>query len=78
MKYFLTILAFFSALITLAAFIFSGWLFLWWLGGNFNIVLPGLGLVISGSLVLAVVLLFAVLMAALTVWLFRRINNPLR
>ena len=77
MKNFLTILAVFSALITLVTlFLFVSLLIT--SGGDFNVVLPGLGLIISGSLILAALLIFGLMMLALTVWLARKIYKPLR
>ena len=78
MKYLLSILAVISALAAACLFIAFVYFFVVWLGGNFNIVLPGLGLVISGSVVLAALLMLALIMLALTVLLFRTIFKPLR
>lgn len=78
MKYFLTILAAVFALLTACIFIGFIYLFIVWLGGNFNIVLPGLGLIISGSVVLAALFILALVMLALTVLLVRMIYKPLR
>ena len=77
MKYFLTTLAVFSALLAACIFIALIWIFVT-SGGNFNIVLPGLGLVVSGTLVLAALLIFALAMLALTVLLVRMLRKPLR
>ena len=77
MKHALTTLAAFSALGTAVIFIALVYLFVV-AGGSFNIVLPGPGLVISGSLVLAALLIFGAIMFVLTVWLVRRIRGPLR
>ena len=77
MKYFMTVLAVFSALASLCFFI----AFIWILvarGGGFNVILPGLGLVISGSLILAALLIFGLMMLALTAILVRLIYKPLR
>ncbi|GEM_PF-7114240 len=78
MKYLLGIFTILSALATVCILIAFIWVFMAWLGGGFNIVLPGLGLVISGSFVLAVLLILGLIMLALTVWLARRIYKPLR
>ena len=78
MKYLLAILAVFSALATVCSLIALIWVFMMWLGGGFNVVLPGLGLIISGSVVLIVLLILALIMLALTVMLVRKIFNPLR
>ena len=78
MKYLLAILAVFSALATVCILIAFIWVFIMWLGGGFNIVLPGLGLIISGSVVLAALFILALVMLALTVLLVRMIYKPLR
>ena len=78
MKYVLTILAVFSALATVCIFIAFVRLFIAWLGGGFNIILPGLGLVVSGGLVLIVLLITGIIMLSLTVLLWRTIYKPLR
>lgn len=76
MKQILTILAVLSALTSLCLFIALIWIFV--AGGDFNIVLPGPGLVISGTFVLAVLLIFALITTALIALLARKISSPLR
>ena len=78
MKYLLGVLAAVSALAAVCIFIAFVYFFIVWLGGNFNIVLPGLGLVISGSVVLAVLFILGLVMLALTILLFRAIYKPMR
>ena len=78
MKYLLAILAVFSALATVCILIAFIWVFIMWLGGGFNIVLPGLGLIISGSVVLIALLILGLIMLLLTVMLVRKIFKPLR
>ena len=78
MKYLLGILAAVSALATVCFAIAFVYVFILWLGGNFNIILPGLGLVISGSVVLATLFILGLVMLALTILLFRAIYKPLR
>ena len=78
MKYFLTIFTLLSALATVCIFIAFIWLFIAWLGGGFNIVLPGLGLVISGGLVLIVLLITGIITLSLAILLWRTIYKPLR
>jgi hypothetical protein len=78
MKYALTIFTVLSALLTACLLIALIRLFIAWTSGGFNIVLPGLGLIVSGGLVLAVFFIAAVIMLALTVWLFRAARPPLR
>ena len=75
MKYLLSILSALAAACLFVAFVYF---FIVWLGGNFNIVLPGLGLIISGSAVLAALLMLALLMLALTILLVRTNFKPLR
>jgi hypothetical protein len=78
MRYLLGIFTVFSALATVCLLIAFIWLFMVWLGGGFNIVLPGLGLVVSGALVLFTLFFLAVVMFLLTVVLARMIYKPLR
>jgi hypothetical protein len=78
MKYLLGILAAVSALAAVCFVIAFVYFFIVWLGGNFNIVLPGLGLVISGSVVLAVLFILGLIMLALTILILRTIYKPLR
>jgi TRAP-type C4-dicarboxylate transport system permease small subunit len=78
MKYLLTILTVFSALLTLGFFI----LFVWGglallLGGGFNVVLPGLGLVISGGLIVFALFILSGIMAAVTILLARKVFKRL-
>lgn len=79
MKYFQIILAVFSALLTLAILVLFVLGFIAWLGGEFNIILPGLGLIISGSLILIALFALGLTMLAITVWLVRTIyKKPLQ
>lgn len=77
MKYLLAILAVFSALLTLGIFILFISAFVAWLGGGFNVILPGLGLVISGGAVLIGILIIGLIMLSVTVLLARRIFRKL-
>ena len=77
MKYFLTTLAVFSALASL--FFLTALIYIFVVfGSGFNVVLPGLGLVISGSVILALLFLLGLVTLALTVLLLRMIYKPLR
>jgi hypothetical protein len=78
MKYFPTIFAVLFALATVGIFIAFIRLFIAWLGGGFNILLPGLGLVVSGGLILVVLLITGIIMLSLTVLLWRTIYKPVR
>jgi hypothetical protein len=78
MRYLLTILTVITALATVCILILFISVFIAWLGGGFNIVLPGLGLVIGAPLVLIVLFLTGAIMFSLTVLLFRTIYKPLR
>ena len=78
MKYFPTIFAVLFALLTACIFIAFILLFSQWTSGGFNIILPGLGLVVSGGLVLIVLLITGIITLALTVLLWRTISKPLR
>ena len=70
MRYLLTILTVITALATVCILILFISVFIAWLGGGFNIVLPGLGLVIGAPLVLIVLFLTGAIMFSLTVLLF--------
>ena len=78
MKYLLAVLAVFTALATVCCLIAFIWVFIMWLGGGFNIVLPGLGLVISAPPILIALFIIGAVMLALTVLLARMIFKPLR
>jgi hypothetical protein len=78
MKYLLGILAVVSALAAVCTFIVFIRVFIAWLGGGFNIVLPGLGLVISAPLILVMLFIVGLIMLALTFLLARMIYKPLR
>ena len=78
MRYFLTIFAFISALVTLCILILFISIFGAWMNGGFNVFLPGLGLIISAPLILAVLFIIGIIMFSLTVFLARRIFRPLR
>jgi hypothetical protein len=77
MKYLLGIFTALSALATVCILIAFIWVFIMWLGGGFNVVLPGPGLIISGSLVLVALFIVGVSMFLLTVLLARKIFKPL-
>jgi hypothetical protein len=77
MKYLFTIFAVVTGIISLVSIFLFVWLLIT-LGGGFNVVLPGLGLVISGSLILAALLILGLIMLLLTALLLRRIYKPLR
>jgi hypothetical protein len=78
MKYFLTISAFLSALVTLGVLILFISVLIAWINGGGNVFLPGLGLIIAAPLILAVLFIIGVIMLSLTVFLARRISRPLR
>jgi hypothetical protein len=78
MKYLLTILAVVSVLAAARTFIAFISVFIAWLGGGFNIVLPGLGLVITAPLILVVLFIVGIIMLSLAVLLARMVYKPLR
>jgi hypothetical protein len=78
MKYLLGIFTVLSALATVCILIAFISAFSAWRGGGFNIVLPGLGLVISAPLILITLFLLGLMMSAVTVLLFRTVYKPLR
>jgi hypothetical protein len=77
MKYLPIILSVFSALLTLGILTLFVTGFIAWLGGGFNIVLPGPGLVIGGAPVLIALLVTGIIMFAVTVLLARKIFRDL-
>ena len=78
MKYLLTFFMVAAALATVCTLILFISAFIAWLGGDFNVILPGLGLVISGTFILVVLLIIGIIMFLLTVLLARMIFKPLR
>ena len=80
MKYLLAVIAVFSALLTVGVAALFVAALAAWLKGGFNVVLPGLGLVVSGTFVLAVLLVAGVGLFVLTWSLVRFIwqNRRLR
>jgi hypothetical protein len=65
------------ALGALCVLIFGAALFITWLGGGFNVVLPGLGLVVSGGLILIALLVIELVLLPTTLLLARRISRKL-
>lgn len=78
MRYLLMILAVFTGLATLGALAVFVLALIAWLKGGFNVVLPGLGLVVSGHFILIAFLIAAALLFAVTVLLARAISKGLR
>ena len=78
MKYFLTILTALCALATVCVFVLFVSVFIMWLRAGFNVVLPGLGLVISAPLILVAIFITGAVLLAITLLLFRTIYKPLR
>lgn len=77
MKYLLTIFAVIFSLATVCIFTLFVLVFIAWLNGAGNVLLPGLGLVIAVPLVLILLFIIGIIMLSLTVWLFRMIFKPL-
>jgi hypothetical protein len=78
MKYFLTIITVVAALATVCILILFISVFIARLNGGFNIVLPGLGLVISAPLILISLFILGAILFSLTILLARMIFKPLR
>lgn len=76
MKILLTILTVIFALAALAVLALFLWMFAGSFGGGFNVVLPGPGLIVDGTLVLISLFVLEAILLFITILLARKISRP--